>query len=265
MPRNPTDLYLNRWLDSGKGLFTTDYLFAFDSQRTYIFNAGILRSGGNPDRPARGVPSASLPGSIPGIRTAGVSRARISLDGTTIIDSSAAMAQRDSGAVAANRAAIKEAQSFHQSQHATSSVIRVTEPGYYRIDFWSVCRDLNDKQATYNLTNELGNRVEKRGIFSTRMQRLESFYNGDSQVTAVQKHRYETNPVKQVIAENHSTMFDLVLENVETGEKGRVNGDNIWHNADYSPVEKLEYQAVMPTGEGAFESSDWVFTGSAAI
>ncbi|SDY84452.1 hypothetical protein [Citreimonas salinaria] len=256
----PTDLLLNTWVDSGRGLITTDYLFAFDSDRSYIFNAGILRSG-------------ALRIQEPGAyrlhvyldRFLGTGepecRARVAIDGSTIIDSSAAFEMHSGGGVSATQAAKDQARNFHQSQRAESPVFRVSEPGYYRMDFWSVCRDLNDKQAAFNLTNELGNRIEKRGLFGTKLQRLTTFYDGDGQITAVQKHRYETNPVKQVIAENHGTMFDLVLENVVTGERGRLSGDNIWHNRAHAPDERLEYQSLKPMDEGDFEASKWVFTG----
>lgn len=256
----PGDLLLNTWLDSGRGLFTTDYLFAFSSQRTYIFNAGILRSGAiRIDQPGtyrlhvfldrflgHGQPEC---------------RARIALDGATVIDSSAGFEQRDASGISSNNAAIMEARRFHESQQAASPVLQVTEPGYYRIDFWSFCRDLNDKQAAYNLSNELGNRVEKRGVFGTSTRRVQSFYSGDSQVLSMQNHRMQTNPIKQVIAENHSTMFDLVLENIETGEKGRINGQNIWHNKSFSPSDRLEYDSLPPQGQVSFTSSPWVFTG----
>lgn len=254
----PTDLLLNTWLDTGKGLFTTDYLFAFDSQRTFIFNAGILRSGAlkieQPGTYRLHIYSDRYLGS-----GTPECRARVALDGATVLDSTAKFTERKSGSLAANE--VTEARQFHEAQQGASPVLQVTEPGYYRIDFWSVCRDLNAKQAVYNLSNELGNRKEKAGMFGSKLWRVESFYNGDAQVLEAQKHRMNTNSIKQIIAENHSTMFDLVLENLVTGEKGRINGQNIWHQSSHSPVERLEFQALSPSGEGSFTASPWVFTG----
>src|SRR6056297_172855 len=41
MPR-PGDRPLTTWLDTGNGLFSTDYLFAHSGDKNYIFNVGIL-------------------------------------------------------------------------------------------------------------------------------------------------------------------------------------------------------------------------------
>lgn len=245
----PTPLLLSTWHDSGAGLISTDYLFAYDGQRTFIFNAGILRTG-------------AIRISQPGKYRMHVyidrflghgqpeCRARLAIDGTTVLDSAGAFSKRELRELGADEA-----------QHAITPVFQVDEPGYYRLDFWSVCRDLNDKQAAYKLSNELGVFEEKRGIFSTKLVRQHPEYGDDSQLVAVQEHRRKTNPIKQVISENHGTVYDLVLENMITGEKGRITGETIYHDAAHTPSEKLEFQSVKPAGQGAFEASPWLFTG----
>ena len=43
MPR-PGERPIDRWIDPGNGLFSTDYLFAHSGTNTYLYNAGILRT-----------------------------------------------------------------------------------------------------------------------------------------------------------------------------------------------------------------------------
>ena len=45
MMHNPVGDPIDTWRDSGRSFFTTDFMYAFDQDRIYVFNAGTLRHG----------------------------------------------------------------------------------------------------------------------------------------------------------------------------------------------------------------------------
>lgn len=263
LPR-PGERPIDRWIDPGNGLFSTDYLFAHSGTNTYLYNAGILRTGSL---------KVTKPGSyrINGFMDRYISfgapqcRMRLALDGVTIIDNKETFkdfgGQKDGkpqgAAIAQNQRST--AGSYKESSGFTSPVFEITEPGMYRLDFWSVCRDIDNTNAIYKLANEQGLRTTGRscgrGICTDR---IKTFYDNDSLALAAARYREGVNPLKQAIAENHGTLFDFTLENMDSGRIARITGDSIYHNKAHAPANRLGITSV--TTDAMIPTSPWYFT-----
>ena len=263
MPR-PGERPIDRWIDPGNGLFSTDYLFAHSGTNTYLYNAGILRTGSL---------KISKPGAyrIHGYMDRYISfgapqcRMRLALDGVTIIDNKETF--KDFGGQKEGRAQgafidqkdVARAGGYKESSGYTSPVFEISEPGLYRLDFWSVCRDIDNTNAIYKLANEEGMKTTGRSCGrGICYDRVKSFYDNDSLAIAAAQYRNSINPLKQAIAENHGTLFDFTLENMDSGRIARITGDSIYHNKYHAPKNRLGITAV--TLDAMIPSSPWYFT-----
>lgn len=254
----PNDYPVDRWLDHGDGLFSTDYMYAFDGHKNYLWNAGTLRSGSiRIDRPgdyrlslftdryySTGQPACDV---------------KLAIDGSTIINSSTTFSGIEDRIAEGEAAAA--AYRYREVSETKSPVFEVSEPGFYRIDFWSFCQDTNAETAIYKLSNELGNRARKNhliGVLKTEW-RLDLGYGSDALVREAVQARQSMSPLKSNIAGNHGTIFDLVLESINTGFKGRITGEDVWHLEKHSPQNDFLSRTTKPMSEIAV--SGWEFLG----
>lgn len=253
----PNDYPVDRWLDQGNGLFSTDYLYAFDGSRTYLYNAGTLRSGSiNIDKPG----DYRLHLFTDRYWSAGqpVCDVKLALDGSTVIDASTEFTSIETKIP--EKKMISAAQKFRESSTTISPVFEVSEPGYYRIDFWSYCRDTNDKDAIYKLSNQMGNmQTNQKFFFWNYESPLKIFYQDDPVVKDGVQLRFNISSLKSNIANSSGTVFDLALENIETGKKGRITEDSIWHLASATPEKDILRNTVLSSSE--LSRGDWEFVG----
>lgn len=252
----PEGRYIDRWLDRGNVLFSTDYLYAFEGERTYLFNAGILRTGAvYIDKPG----NYRFNLYVDRYYSSGTPRCdvRFALDGTTIIDAQSQFETIQPKFL--EKGEVLYAQAYKEFALTKSPVFEVVEPGFYRMDFWSFCRDIDDTMQVYKVSNELGNAKIEKSIFGSFVSRVKLFYGGDNLTVEAVQSREKISPLKTLIADNHGTMFDIVLENVDSGRKGRVKGENIWHKREFSPENDILRPQMSPVN--ILADDKWVFRG----
>ena len=252
----PNGYPVDRWVDQGDGLFSTDYLYAFAGERSYLYNAGTLRTASiYVDKPGNyrfelytdrywspGQPRCDV---------------RFAVDGSTIIDAQNTFTQIDPAIL--KKGAIDIAQKYHEFAFTKSPVFEIIEPGFYRMDFYSYCRDVSDAASIYKLAFQYGNVQAKSFASMSMISKANLFYGGDTLVKDGVKLREDISVLKSAIAANHGTMFDLVIENVDSGRKARVTGDDIWHKDGSSPSKTILRPSMEP--QSAIAEGGWVFRG----
>lgn len=271
MPQ-PSDQPIDRWLDDGYGMFSADYLLAHESKYTQLFKAGTLRSGSvkfnlEGNYVLRSFMDRFISFGQPDCRV------RVALDGVTIVDQwgqfndmGTGQDNRPIGAIVKWEADSVWKNGFYNAQryratHGYQSVpFFIPEPGKYRFDIWTFCKDASEHAEIFKLANTYGVRGIKVGAFGgVTYPKVKTNFAGDMVLIDAIRRRNEMNELKTLILLNHGTTFDFTLERLETGQINRIVGDMIYHNAAYTPEKSFEMQTLKPKDQTAL-ASDWLMT-----
>ena len=149
-----------------------------------------------------------------------------------------------------------------------SSIVEITQPGYYNLNHYLFCKDVKDAQQLFNNANIYGlvagrklNRMEM--IMSGKTHEWFGWdldYKGDKILADGFQIRRNINAIKANIAENFGTFGDLVIENLDSGKLARLTGENIFHKKEFTPKKDILRPTIAP--QSAIRASNWMFRGS---
>ena len=254
----PNDsMLMDRWLDHGEGIWSTDHLHAFDSEKTYLYSAAHLRSAAiKIDKPGR----YRLRLHTDRYDSKGQQKCltRVAIDGSTIIDEDTTF--RNLGGRVLESSVVGNR--YFETKMSASPVLDITSGGMYRLDFYSFCRDIDNQMEIYKNAFHYGNlNVRKSGFLSQTVEQANSYYGGSSKLRGANDARMLRNPIKQSIANNHGTIFEFVLENVDTEERRPFGPDDFWHLKKDTPEKKLLRSTMSPPSTVSLAHENWVFWG----
>ena len=147
-----------------------------------------------------------------------------------------------------DRLALAEARLLNDDGGAgASSIVEITQPGYYNLNHYLFCKDVKDAQQLFNNANIYGlvagrklNRMEM--IMSGKTHEWFGWdldYKGDKILADGFQIRRNINAIKANIAENFGTFGDLVIENLDSGKLARLTGENIFHKKEFTPKKDI--------------------------
>ena len=345
MLHNPVGDPIDVWRDSGRSFYTTDFMYAFDKDRTYIYNAGTLRHGAiRIDK----IGNYRLHGYIDRYYSFGQPNCsmKLAIDGTTIFDQNYTFEKIKSEAIVTKsrqrRKKLSEIFGYKESSEfmgvqgelkqraaeqldiqnkdgafyeariaemeakakelgvpveellakqeipqrkrtpdemlidamdagavGRSSIFEITEAGYYNLNVWIFCKDVQDSQQLFNNANYFGLiEGKKLGMWQRMMSGGKSYlwagldltYANDKVILDGMAVRRNINAVKASVAENFGTFGELVLENVDTGKKARITGETIFHKKEFTPRKDILRPSISP--KSAIQTSNWHFRAS---
>lgn len=246
----PNDsMLMDRWLDHNNGIWSTDHLFAFDSARSYLYSAAILRSAAiKIDKPGRYrlrlyTDRFDSKGQQACLR-------RVAIDGATVIDEDTPM--RNLGARLMK--GVSDANRYHESQLSASPVMDIQQAGMYRIDFYSFCRDVSNQMEIFKYAFQYGNLTAgscgmsaTRTLFDVCIKRGVSFYGGNDLLRSENETRFGVSPLKTAISNNHGTVFQFALENMDSEKIRPLTRDDFWHlKTDTPPKNPFKKEMKAP-------------------